>query len=171
MGRSNLRVLVVCASLGLGLGACGDDDTAPVDAGTDARPTPAATTTSTGSSGSTGGPPTPTTFAVDCPIGTTVEFEPNDTTAQANVMKDLAFCGAISPGTDVDYARFDTPAGKKLTGFVAKVEGKLAFDLVVNGKTLKPTDVKTFESGSYVVKVYTTDAKPGKYSFRVQFEP
>jgi len=168
VGRFDLRVLVVCASLGL---ACGDDDTGPVDAGTDARPTPTATTTSTGSSGSTGGPPAPITYTVDCPIGTTVEFEPNNTPAEANLMKDLSFCGSISPGTDVDHVRFDTPAGKKLTGFVATVDGQLDFDLVVGGKTLKPTDVKTFEAGSYVVKVFTKDAKPGKYSFRVQFEP
>lgn len=155
------------------LGACGDDDTAPAtDAGTD-RAAPAPTTTSTGgtSGGPTPGPPTPAPIAVDCPIGTTVEIESNDAPGQANTVKDLAFCGAISPGTDVDYARFETPAGKKLTVFQAVVEGQLDFELVVNGKTLKPTDVKSFEAGAYVVRTFTKDTKPGKYRFRIQFEP
>lgn len=155
------------------LGACGDDDSAPpIDAGTD-RPAPSPTTTTTtgGTSGSTPGPPAPAPVAVDCPTGTTVEIEENNAPGTANTVRDLAFCGAISPGSDVDYAKFDTPAGKKLTVFQAVVDGQFDFELVVNGKTLKPTDVKSFEAGSYVVRAFTKDAKPGKYRFRIQFEP
>lgn len=170
MGPRGFRKIL----LALLLVACGDDDTAPVaDAGTDRATPPAPTTTSTGggSSGVTPGPPAPAPIAVDCPTGTTVELEANDVPAQANNVRDTAFCGSISPGPDVDYAKFETPAGKKLTVFQAVVEGQLDFDLVVNGKTLKPTDVKSFEAGAYVVKVFTKDQKPGKYRFRIQFEP
>ncbi|MBX3226667.1 MAG: hypothetical protein KIT84_39400 [Labilithrix sp.] len=151
--------------------ACGDDDApAPVaDAGADVTPpAPTSTTTATGGSG---GPPSPAPIPVDCALGTTVETEANDTPAEANKVNGLAFCGTISPGADVDYATFETPAGKKLTVFQAVIEGQVDFDLLVNDKTLKATDVKSFEAGAYVVKVFTKDAKPGKYRFRIQFEP
>lgn len=166
VGRAFFRFLLILVA------ACGDDDSTPavVDAG--ARPpitTPTATSTGTG--GTSSGAPGPTPIAVDCPLGTTVELESNNAPAEANTVRDLAFCGAVSPGSDVDYAKFETPKGKKLTLFQAVVDGQIDFELVVNDKTLKPTDVKSFEAGAYVVKAFTKDGKPGKYRFRIQFEP
>lgn len=110
---------------------------------------------------------------VDCPVGTVPELESNDEPDAANELgpSDLAFCGSISPGTDVDYSRFTTPEGKKLSLFQAVVEGAVDFDLIVNDKTLKPTDVKRFEAGGYLIKAFTLDGGPGKYRYRIQFEP
>ena len=51
------------------------------------------------------------------------------------------------------------------------IEGKVDFDLAVNGKSLRPSDVNRFEAGEYVVRAFTTDGNPGKYRYRIQFEP
>ncbi|MBX3217536.1 MAG: hypothetical protein KF850_36225 [Labilithrix sp.] len=154
------------------LTACGDDGAAPdveeedagVDAGTEPPPPPPA------SDGGSANQPPP--IEVDCPVGTVVEMEDNDTPATANELDDgLSFCGAISPGSDVDYSTFTTPAGKKLELFQGVIEGAVDFDLIVNGKTLRPSEVKRFEAGKYLIKAYTKDQKPGKYRYRIQYAP
>ncbi len=159
--------LVATAALALTVQACGDDDAPapPAVAGPttdDAEPPPPPTRSDGGG---------PIVYEVDCPIGTTVEVEDNDAPERANELDGLSFCGAISPGSDVDWSKFTTPEGKKLALFQAVVDGKVAFDLVVNGKTLGPSDVTSFEAGEYTVKAYTTDGNPGKYRYRIQFEP
>lgn len=108
---------------------------------------------------------------VDCPIGTEVEYEPNDAPARANVLEGLSFCGAISPGADVDHSTFTTPAGKKLTLFQAVVDGAVAIALTVDGQTFGPEDVGRFVAGTYRVRISTTDGRPGKYRYRIQTEP
>lgn len=150
------------------LSACGTDTS------------PASTPTDSSDGGSSSGAPAssndPVTgrdagpVDVDCPNGSAVEVEPNDTPDKAtDIGKRLALCGAITPGTDVDYSTFTTPAGKKLELFQGIVDGAVDFDLVVNGKTLKPKDVESFEPGTYVVKAYTTDGQPARYRYRVQY--
>ncbi|MBX3207293.1 MAG: hypothetical protein KF764_19755 [Labilithrix sp.] len=154
------------------LTACGDDGAPPevegedaaLDTGAEPPPPPPA---SEGGSANT-----PPKIEVDCPVGTAVEIEDNGTTATANELDgELSFCGAISPGSDVDYSTFTTPAGKKLELFQGVIEGAVDFDLIVNGKTLRPGEVKKFEAGKYLIKAYTTDQKPGKYRYRIQFAP
>jgi len=162
---ASVGALAVC----VGFSACGEDDPAPEDAADSGasiteNPTDASPPKDTGSTG-------PIVIEVDCPVGTTPEVEPNDKPEQANDVDLLAFCGSIATGTDVDYSKFTTPAGKKLVLFQAVIDGQIDFDLVVNGKTLKPADVKKFEAGSYVIKAYAKDTKPGKYKYRIQFEP
>lgn len=151
----------------LTMSACGDDDApeppAVAEPSTDDADSPPPPSESDG-----GGP---IVYDVDCPIGTTVEVEDNDAPERANDLDGLSYCGSVSPGSDVDYSRFVTPEGKKLALFQAVIDGKVAFDLVVNGKTLRPSDVKSFEAGEYIVKAYTTDGNPGKYRYRIQFEP
>ncbi len=177
MGRAlKLRAIssgvAILGALVLGAPACGDD--APPanvaeDAGVDAAPAPAPASPppSAATDAATGA----VVIEVDCPVGTAVELEDNDTPEKANELdQQLSFCGAISPGTDVDYSTFTTPAGKKLVLFQAVIDGAVDFDLVVNGKTLRPGDVKKFEAGTYVVKAYTKDGEPGKYRYRIQFE-
>lgn len=90
---------------------------------------------------------------------------------RANDVDGLAFCGAITPGSDVDYSTFTTPPGKKLLAFQAVIDGAIDFELRVDGKTLRPADTKAFVPGSYVVKAFSRDGKPGKYHYRLQLEP
>ena len=137
-----------------------------MDAGTDAKPAP--TTTATAGGSSTNGPPP---IPVDCPPGSTLEYEPNDSPIKANRVRDRSFCGALTPAGDEDFSTFDTPAGKKLTLFQAIVDGPVQFELTVNGNLYQPTDVKNFEAGTYVVRAFTKDNTAGKYRYRVQFEP
>ncbi|MBN9166491.1 MAG: hypothetical protein BGO98_23065 [Myxococcales bacterium 68-20] len=168
--------LVVFPSLGavlLAAAACGDETALPEpleDAGVDvAQPPPPPASSSDSGGGGTNEPPI---IDVDCPVGTVVELEDNDSPAKANELdQGLSFCGAITPGSDVDYSTFTTPAGKKLALFQAVIDGAVDFDLVVNGKTLRPAEVSSFEAGKYVIKAYTKDAKPGKYRYRIQYEP
>jgi hypothetical protein len=148
--------------------ACGDDEEAPASAEnqqTAAPPEPPKPEAGTGGGGSF-------VIQVDCPVGTLPELEDNNAADKANELgsSDLSFCGSISPADDVDFSKFKTPEGKKLTLFQAVIEGAVDFDLVVNGKTLKPTEVKKFEAGEYVIKAYTKDGKPGRYRYRIQFE-
>jgi hypothetical protein len=162
-------VLASIAALSLAVPACGDEETAPAqipDAGVEAAAPPSPPPEIPPSDGGGG-----VIIEVDCPVGTAVELEDNNAPEAANEFDQLAYCGAISPGADVDYSKFKTPAGKKLVLFQGVIEGAVDFDLLVNGKTLKPAEVKKFEAGEYVVKAYTKDAKPGKYRYRIQFEP
>jgi hypothetical protein len=162
--------LALAALLNFACGACGDDDASPpavADAGADhAAPAPTSTTSEAGASPN-GPPPIP----VDCPPGSTVEYEPNDSPIKANKVRDQSFCGALTPAGDEDFSTFDTPAGKKLTLFQAIIEGPVDFELTVNGHPYKPTDVKNFEAGTYTVRAFTKDNTAGKYRYRVQFEP
>lgn len=148
--------------------ACGDDDEEPaaVENQQTAAPPQEQPKPEAGTGGSF-------VIQVDCPVGTLPELEDNNATDKANELgsSDLSFCGSISPADDVDYSKFKTPEGKKLVLFQAVIEGAVDFDLVVNGKTLKTTDVKKFEAGEYVIKAYTKDGKPGRYRYRIQFEP
>lgn len=153
------------------LAGCGDDDAAPrsaADAGRDAAPTPTSSTTATATGTSTNGPPP---IPVDCPAGSTIELEPNDSSVKANRVRDQSFCGTLSPAGDEDFSTFDTPKGKKLALFQAIIEGPVEFELTVNGNLYKPTDVKSFEAGTYTVRTFTKDNTAGKYRYRVQFEP
>jgi len=108
--------------------------------------------------------------AVECTIGAAIEQEPNDTPATANAFTELSFCGVLDSGSDVDYATFDTPTGKKLTVFQGIVTGKVDFQLMLNGATFGPTETDKFGAGTYVVKAFTTAGKPAAYRFRVQFD-
>ena len=150
--------------------ACSEDPAAIValdaGAGADAEATP-----SPPSRTPPAGDPNVPVIEVDCPVGTAVEFENNDTIAKANEFWELSFCGSITPAADVDYSKFTTPRGKKLALFQGVIDGVVDFELRVNGKTLRPEDVKDFEAGEYVVKAFTTDGKPGKYRYRIQFDP
>jgi hypothetical protein len=151
--------------------ACGNDDppVEPQDAGTEIVEPPPPPPASTSDGGASANTPLP--IEVDCPVGTAVELEDNGTAETANALDgQLAFCGALSPGSDVDYSTFTTPSGKKLTLFQGVIDGQVDFDLLVNGKTLRPGDVKKFEAGTYVIKAYTKDGKPGRYRYRIQFE-
>jgi len=163
-----LVALVSAGGLIVAAPGCADDtpSPAPVDAGVDAPVEPPAPSTPSDGGGGGG-----IVIEVDCPVGTAVENEDNNTPQTANEFEELSFCGSLSPGSDVDYSKFKTPAGKKLVLFQGVIEGVVDFDLVVNGKTLRPADVKSFEAGEYVVKAYTKDGKPGKYRYRIQFEP
>ena len=152
--------------------ACGDDEPPATleDAGIEAGAEPEPPPPRTPSDG--GGANEPPVIEVDCPAGTAVEVEDNGTPEKASELdQQLSFCGALSPGSDVDYSKFETPPGKKLALFQGVIEGAVDFDLMVNGKTLRPGDVKKFEAGKYIVKAYTKDGKPGKYRYRIQFEP
>jgi hypothetical protein len=149
--------------------ACGEDESpaaGPDDGGADGAGASDSPSTKGAEAGVWGG-----IIEVDCPAGTTVEFEGNNTAAKANALDELSFCGAVSPGDDVDYSKFSTPSGKKLALFQGVIEGAVDFDLIVNGNTLRPGEVSKFEAGDYVVKAYTKDKKPGKYRYRIQFEP
>jgi hypothetical protein len=166
------RVVVASAVCALAMSvflltACGDDEEEPgavENQQTAAPPEPPKPEAGTGGGGFV--------IQVDCPVGTLPELEDNNTPEKANELteSDLSFCGSMSPGSDVDYSKFKTPAGKKLVLFQAVIEGAVDFDLAVNGKTLKTTDVKKFEAGEYVIKAYTKDGKPGRYRYRIQFE-
>ncbi len=151
--------------------ACGDDEP-PTDQGggrVDAAtaPLPPAPSSTPARDAEDGVP----IIEVDCPVGTSVELEDNGTPDKATELdRELAHCGAITPGDDVDYSTFTTPAGKKLVLFQAVIDGAVDFELEVNGKTLRPGDVKKFEAGTYLVKAFTKDKQPGKYRYRIQFE-
>jgi hypothetical protein len=107
---------------------------------------------------------------VDCPPGTAIEREDNDTPETANEFTELSFCGTITPGTDVDYARFQTPPGKKLELFQAVIDGRVDFELTLGNSTFGPADTARFASGEYLVKIFTTDGEPGTYRFRIGFD-
>jgi hypothetical protein len=162
MTQLALAALLTCS--------CGDDDASPpaaADAGAD-HAAPASTSTLTDAGASANGPPP---IPVDCPPGSTVEYEPNDSPIKANKVRDQSFCGALTPAGDEDFSTFDTPPGKKLTLFQAIIEGNVDFELTVNGHLYKPTDVKNFEAGTYTVRAFTKNNTAGKYRYRVQFEP
>ena len=149
--------------------ACGEDeseepavaDLASADAGVDRAETP--------DSGSTG-KPTPV-YEVDCPIGVAVEHEPNDTKETATSFTELSFCGVLGTATDVDFATFVVPEGKKVSVFQAVISGKVDFELTAGGKTFGPADTDQFSGGTWLVKAFAKDAQPGKYRFRIQFTP
>lgn len=154
--------------LGLFLPSCGEDDpppAAPADAGSDVAEPPPPPSPASSDAGGWGG-----VLEVDCPVGTTVELEDNDGAAKANTLDQLSFCGSISPGPDVDYSTFTTPENKKLVLFQGVIDGAVDFELFVNRKKFRPSEVSKFEAGVYVVKAFTKDKKPGKYRYRVQFE-
>lgn len=163
-----LRFLSGATALLLLVGACADDD----------RPTeePPAAASDAGAPPPAEKPPTTTPrdagpIEVDCPTGSAVEVEDNGSPQRATFLGSaLTMCGALTPGDDVDYSSFQTPAGKKLELFQAVVDGAVDFELVVNGKTLKPSDVKSFEPGDYIVKAFSTDGKPARYRYRIQYE-
>ena len=162
--------VVALGALALLAPACGDDEP-PADQGgggdaaVEVAPPPATPPATTDAGDGV------VIIEVDCPVGTSVELEDNNAAERANALdQQLAYCGAISPGDDVDYSTFTTPPGKKLALFQAVIDGAVDFDLVVNGKTLRPGEVKKFEAGTYVVKAFTKDKQPGKYRYRIQFE-
>lgn len=169
--RGSLTTMLTLALLAFTIPGCGDDDELPPpsrDASPDEPPPAEAPDDDDDDAGA--GPPY--AIDVDCPIGTIVEREPNNTADTATPLDgQLSICGSISPGTDVDYSTFTTPPGKKLTMFQAVIDGKVDFELAVGGKTLRPSDVKEFETGTYVVKAFSSDGQPGKYRYRIQFEP
>ena len=107
---------------------------------------------------------------VECTIGAAIEEEPNDTPATANVFTELSFCGVLETGSDVDYASFDTPTGKKLSVFQAVITGSVDFELTLGGATFGPTETGKFGSGTYLVKAFTKAGKPAAYRIRVQFD-
>lgn len=154
----------------LAVAACGgDDDGAPPpepDAGTPEAPVEQRDAAAPPDAGS-GGPPK---YRVDCPLGTAVEFEPNDTADTANAFTERAFCGVLEAPSDVDWSAFSTPSGKKLTTFQAVIDGPVDFELRVNGKTFGPADVEKFEAGDYRVKAFTRGDKPATYRYRIAFE-
>jgi hypothetical protein len=143
--------------------ACGDDDDpapAPPDAGVNAAPPPPPATTSDGSA----------PIVVDCPIGSAVELEANDTPETATAFTDLMFCGVLTTAKDVDYATFVVPEGKKLTVFQAIVEGKVEFEIAAGGKKFAPGETENYVGGRYLVKMFTKGTEPAKYRFRIQFD-
>ncbi|MDB4944294.1 MAG: hypothetical protein JWP97_3828 [Labilithrix sp.] len=164
-----LRALI--ASLAA-LAACSSDD-APAPGGADAStvlapeagPPPDAAAPR---DAATDAPPGPT---VECTVGGEVEVEPNDTPATATPFRALDFCGVLSTGADVDHATFTTPPGTKLGLFQAIIDGKVQFELTLNGATFGPGETSKFGSGTYDMKAFTSAGAPATYSVRVQFDP
>jgi hypothetical protein len=109
--------------------------------------------------------------AVECQLGAAIETEPNDTPQSANAFTELSFCGVLSTPQDVDYATFDTPPGTKLGLFQAVIDGRVDFELTLNGATFGPAETTKFGSGTYLIKAFTTSGKTASYRFRVQFDP
>lgn len=173
--HASLVALLGLGALALAVPACGGDDDLPPSPGEeqDEPPPPDPPSERRPGGGGGGGAPPSYEIDVDCPIGTVVEREPNDTPETATELgdDDLSFCGAISPGTDVDYSTFTTPPGKKLTVFQAVIDGKVDFELVVGETKIKPNETGKFKAGTYVVKAFTSDSQPGKYRYRIQYEP
>ena len=108
--------------------------------------------------------------AVECTISSAIESEPNDSPATANAFNELGFCGVLDTPTDVDYFTFDTPPGTTLSVFQGVVNGKVDFQLTLNGATFGPTETTKFGSGTYVVKAFTSAGKTASYRIRVQFD-
>ena len=165
----SLAVLAVSLPLVASLVACGDDEppTGEQNQTTDSGPPPPppTSTPAQGDAQTQSGP------KVECAIGAALELEPNDTKETATPFSELAICGVLETAGDVDYLTFDTPAGTKLTVFQAVIEGKVDFDLTLNGKTFGPADVESFGSGTYLVKAFTKSKEPSTYKIRVQFDP
>lgn len=109
--------------------------------------------------------------AVECAIGSAIEEEPNDTPAKANAFTELSYCGVLETAKDVDYVTFTTPPNTTLGVFQAVIDGKVDFELMLNGATFGPADTDKFGAGTYVVKAFTTAGKPASYRIRVQFDP
>lgn len=112
----------------------------------------------------------PVTATVDCAVDSEPEQEPNDTPEQASSFTGLAVCGVLPKG-DVDYVTFTTPDGTKLGSFLAVINGKVDFDIMLGGKTFKPGDSEEYGAGTYLVKAYTTDGAAGTYRIRLRFDP
>ena len=108
--------------------------------------------------------------AVECTISAAIENEPNDTPQTANSFDELGFCGVLEKGTDIDYFTFDTPPGTKLSVFQGVIDGKVEFQLTLNGASFGPAETSKFGSGTYLVKAFTTAGKPASYRIRVQFD-
>lgn len=108
--------------------------------------------------------------AVECTISAAIETEPNDTPKTANAFTELGYCGVLDTPTDVDYFTFDTPPGTKLSVFQGVIDGKVDFQLTLNGASFGPSETAKFGSGTYVVKAFTTAGKPASYRIRVQFD-
>ena len=109
--------------------------------------------------------------AVDCAISSAIENEPNDTPQTANAFTELGFCGVLDTPTDVDYFTFATPAGRTLGVFQGVIDGKVDFQLTLNGASFGPAETAKFGPGTFVVKAFTTAGKPASYRIRVQFDP
>jgi hypothetical protein len=147
-------------------GCGGGDDSPPEQPAEDAGPA------ETGRPASEAGPERPPGLpSVECQIGTAIEIEPNDTAQTATPFTELSFCGVLETAADVDYATFDTPPGMKLGLFQGVIDGKVDFELTVGGITFGPGETTKFDSGTYLVKAFTTAGKPASYRFRIQFEP
>jgi hypothetical protein len=108
--------------------------------------------------------------AVECTISAAIENEPNDTPQTANSFTELGFCGVLEKGTDVDYFTFTTPPGTKLSVFQGVIDGKVDFQLTLNGASFGPGETSKFGSGTYLVKAFTSAGKPASYRIRVQFD-
>jgi hypothetical protein len=108
--------------------------------------------------------------AVECAIGSAIEAESNDTPATATAFTELSACGVLETAKDVDYFTFDTPPSTKLTLFQAVIDGKVDFELSLDGATFGPGETTKFGSGKYSVKAFTKADKPASYRIRVQFE-
>ena len=157
--------LLVLASLSVSAAGCGEDESPAgemvVEAGEPETTTPARDATA---EARIIGP------AVECAIGSAIEEEPNETTATATAFTELSACGVLETEKDVDYLTFDTPAGTKLTLFQGVMDGKVEFDLSLNGATFGPGETTKFGSGKYFVKAFTKAGKPASYRIRVQFD-
>ena len=162
------RLAIATALFGAGFllaAGCGGDDEstepAPVEAG-------AADTASRPSEDA--GTPIVIGPAVECTISAAIETEPNDTPQTANAFTELGYCGVLDTPADVDYFTFDTPPGTKLGVFQGVIDGKVDFQLTLNGTTFGPAETAKFGPGTYVVKAFTTAGKPASYRIRVQFD-
>lgn len=164
---SSRRVVLgaaVFASFVASTAACGDDDP-PLESDTPAASESPPPPPDAGISEQPPGLP-----QVECAVGAAIEIENNDTPQTATDFTALTFCGVLSTPSDVDYATFETPAGTKLTVFQAVIDGKVDFELTLNGQTFGPAETTKFGSGRYLVKAFTKSDKPGKYRIRVQFD-
>jgi|GEM_PF-1927270 len=166
MMSTRLAIATVLLAAGFVLSAgCGEDEEstepAPVEGGaadTASRPSQEA------------GAPIVIGPAVECTIAAAIETEPNDTPQTANAFSELGFCGVLEKPTDVDYFTFATPAGTKLSVFQGVIDGRVDFQLTLNGASFSPAETTKFGSGTYVVKAFTTAGKPASYRIRVQFD-
>lgn len=163
--RLAIATALLVAGFVLSAGCGGDDEsTAP--------PPPEAGAADTASRpGEDAGPEIVLGPAVECTISSAIENEPNDSPQTANAFTELGFCGVLDTPADVDYLTFDTPPGTKLSVFQGVIDGKVDFQLTLNGASFGPAETAKFGSGTYVVKAFTTAGKPASYRIRVQFDP
>lgn len=123
-----------------------------------------------------------------CQIEPTCEIEPNDDAGQANDLVDILAGGSylrghVDPESDVDYFRFEVPAGatgsfaaETLTGLGGLACGANDLDpafhvLDATGASLAENDDIAPDIGNYCARVLVEGLGPGDYYFTINRSP